>query len=107
MEKYAVTKFEAYEVNVNLDESLQEYALDFLRIFNTVKTQDSLIRVTNDYSNGVQVVCKAEALEATKDYLSNFGEITNVDKVLCVEFAEDVECNYDEYEDVVIVPYFE
>lgn len=104
MKRCNVGTFDAYEVKVNMEGGITDYALNFLKIFNTVKTQKDLIRVTNDYENGVQVVCKPDALEATKEYLSNFGEVTRVDKVLCVEICDDIDYDFDKYEDMVVVP---
>ena len=105
MKKYAMSTFPAYEVNVVIEGTIQEYAMNFLHIFNNVKTQEGLIRISNDYCNGVQVVCTEEMLEPTKDYLSQFGEIQNVDKVLCMSLEEDPDYDYNKYMDLVIVPY--
>lgn len=107
MKRCKVDTFDAYEVNVNLRGNIDEYAFHFLKIFNTVKVRDELIRVTNDYENGVQVVCIPEALEDTKKWLSYYGDVTYVDKVLCAQLAEDIDYDFDEYEDMVIVPYFD
>lgn len=108
MKKYTMETFDAYEVRVDLSDDINEYALDFLKIFNTVKSnRDDLIRVTNDYNNGVYVVCTHESLEETKKYLSNFGEIKSVKKVLCMQMAEHPSYDYDEYEELVLAPYEE
>ena len=105
MKKYAMSTFPAYEVGIVIEGTIQEYAMNFLHIFNNVKTQEGMIRLTNDYCNGVQVVCTEEMLEPTKKYLSQFGEIQNVAKVLCMSLEEDPDYDWKTYEDLVIVPY--
>lgn len=107
MKKYSMSQFPAYEVVVEMEGDLQAYALNFLKIFNTVKSNRELICISNNYHNAVQVVCEKEALEATKDYLSNFGEVTGVNKVLCAKLEEDIEYDYDEYDELVLVPYID
>ena len=105
MKKYAMSTFPAYEVDVKMEGDLQTYAINFLHIFNNVKTQKGLIRIANDYGSGVQVVCTEEMLEPTKEYLSQFGEIQDVAKVLCMSLEEDPDYDWNTYEDLVIVPY--
>jgi len=106
MKKYAMSTFPAYEVNVVIEGNIQEYAINFLHIFNNVKTQEGLIRIANDYSNGVQVVCTEEMLEPTQEYLSQFGEIQHVAKVLCIKLEDDPdEYDWRKYDDLVIVPW--
>jgi hypothetical protein len=107
MKKAIVKTFDAYEVTIDLGDNLQEYAMNFLKIFNNVKSREELIRVTNDYNNNVKVVCVEEALDATKEFLSWFGEIKSVDKVLCVQIEDDIEYDFDNYEDMIVVPWIE
>ena len=107
MKKVLVDMFDAYEVNVDLGNDLQEYAMNFLKIFNSVKQDKDLIRVTNDYGNGVQVVCVEDALDATKEFLSWFGEIKSVEKVQCVKIEEDIDYDFDKYDDQIVVPWMD
>lgn len=107
MKKVMVNTFDAYEINVDLGNNLQEYAMKFLKIFNNVKSSKELIRVTNDYGNGVQVVCVEDALDAAKEFLSWFGEIKSVEKVQCIKIEEDIEYDFDKYEDQIVVPWMD
>ena len=107
MKKIMVDTFEGYEVSVDLGDNLQEYAMNFLKIFNNVKQHKDLIRVTNDYGNGVQVVCVSDALDATKEFLSWFGEIKYIEKVQYVKIEEDIDYDFDKYEDQVVVPWID
>ena len=105
--KVMVETFDAYEVSVDLGSNLQEYTMNFLKIFNNVKSNEELIRITNDYGNGVQVVCTEDSLDATKEFLSWFGRITSVKKVQCIKIEDDLEYDFDKYEDQVIVPWID
>jgi len=105
MKRCVVGTFPAYEVTIDIVSSVEDYALSFLAIFNNVKTSKELIRITNDYGSKVSVVCVEDALESAKAFLSQFGKIVNVDKVLCASIEDDIEYDFDVYEDLVIVPY--
>lgn len=87
-----------FEVTVRIDGPIEEYAIRFLHIFNNVKENDELVRVTNDYGNNVSVVCYADSLEETKKYLQQFGEIVEVCSALIVSFGEDIEYDYTKYD---------
>lgn len=105
--KKTVSTFDAYEVGVELKGSIEEYAMNFLKIFNNVKTRKELIRVTNNYNNGVFVVCTTDSLGATKEFLSWFGEVTSVERVLCVKIDDDFDYDFDKYEDIIVYPYLD
>lgn len=105
--KLTCETFDAYEVYVDLGSDLQEYAMNFLKIFNNVKSNKELIRVTNDYGSKVAVVCQEDSLNATKEFLSWFGSIISVEKVLCVKIEEDIDYDFDKYDDLVVVPYMD
>ena len=101
VEKKPVEFTKGFEVTVRIDGTVQEYAMSFLHIFNNVKENDELVRVTNDYKNNVSVVCYADALEATKSYLRQFGEIAEVCSALIVSLAEeDIEYDYSKYDTI-------
>ena len=89
---------EGWEVTVRLDGTLQEYAIAFLHIFNNVKEHSELVRITNDYGNLVYVVCYADALDDTVEYLKQFGEVVAVHSALIVRCGYDIEYSYDMYD---------
>ena len=95
-----------FEVTVCIKGTIEEYAKSFLHIFNNVKENDELVRVTNDYKNNVSVVCYADSLEDTKNYLQQFGEIVDVSSALIVSFGEDIEYDYTKY-DVIACDFHE
>ena len=100
VEKKPIEFTKGFEVTVRLDGTVQEYAISFLHIFNNVKENDELVRVKNDYENNVSVVCYADALEGTKHYLRQFGEIVEVCSALIVSFAEDIEYDFSKYDTI-------
>ena len=100
VEQKPVEFSKGFEVTVRIDGTIQEYAIHFLHIFNNVKENDELVRVTNDYENNVSVVCYADSLEETKKYLSQFGEIVEVCSALIVSFGEDIEYDYSTYDTI-------
>ncbi len=87
-----------WEVTVKMNEDIQNYALDFLYIFNNVRNNEEMVSVTNYPGiNIVSVVCYPDALEATKAYLSQFGKITDIDRALIVRCGDDLEYDYETY----------
>ena len=105
MKKYAVDTFPAYRLTVKMEGDLQTYAMNFLSIFNNVKTNPELYQITNDYKDNVYVVCEKSLVEATKRFLSQYGEITDIEEVLCASIEDDIEYDWDKYGDLVILPW--
>lgn len=107
MEKLTVYRENGYEVGVELSHDLEKYALDFLHIFNNVKERDGLIRVWNDYNNGVYVVCDEDTHEALREYLSQFGKIKSDNPVQLIRvdgLANDISYDLDKFYDVILDP---
>lgn len=106
-EKIAVYREDGYEVGVELSHDLNQYALDFLHIFNNVKSQDGLIRVWNDYNNTVYVVSDEDTHNALVEYLKQFGEIKSdrlVQLLRVDSFASEIDYDLDKYDDLVLDP---
>lgn len=112
-ERIPVIKMPGHEVGVKLSNDINKYALDFLHIFNNVKEHSGLIRVWNDYRNSVYVVCNEEMHEATREYLSQFGEV-HYDRPVQIVRLPDYDSNFnpvkaweydmDKYDDIVVDP---
>ena len=90
--------YKGFEISVWIEGTIEEYALSFLHIFNNVKDNDELVRVTNDYGSNVSVVCYADALDQTKKYLEQFGKITDVSSALIAVCGDDIEYDYSKYD---------
>lgn len=107
MEKLTVYRENGYEVGVELSRDLGKYALDFLHIFNNVKERDGLIRVWNDYNNGVYVVCDEDTREALREYLSQFGKIKSDNPVQLIRvdsIASNISYDLDKFFDIILDP---
>ena len=100
-------EFEAYAIKVTVSGELEEYAVNFLHIFNNVRENKELLKVKNYYdSNDVTVYCKPEFKDATIKYLKMFGEIKSCEKVLMYQM-EEPEYDFEKYADAVVVPKFD
>lgn len=99
---------EGYAITVELEvDSLNDYAKNFLHIFNNVRESKELLNIKNYYgSNDVTVYCELESKDAAMKYLKTFGEIKDCEKVLMYQM-EEPDYDLDEYYDVVAIPSFE
>ena len=109
-ENIKVYREDGYEVGVKLSGDINKYALDFLHIFNNVKSHDGLIRVWNDYGSKVYVVSNEEDHDALVQYLEQFGEIVSdrpVQLMMVDSFASEIEYDLDKYDELVLNPVIE
>ena len=84
-----VEKEIGYRIQVNLPDNIDEYAKNFLKIYNNVKSHRELLKMYNDYDNGVYLIVRAEDKDQTVDWLKWFGEIVDVEEiVLYVPYLE-------------------
>lgn len=105
MKRVKVETFDGYRVCVDLGGNIQEYAYNFLRIFNNVKQHKELISVSNNYGSFVYVVCTKESLGATKEFLSMFGEVSeDVDRVQCIKIDDDIDFDFNKYDMQIVDP---
>lgn len=106
--KANVYELEGYAVTVEMEEcSLNDYAKNFLHIFNNVRESKELIKIKNHYgSNDITVYCEADYKDNLINYLKNFGEIKYCEKVLMYQM-EELDYNIDKYYDAIVVPDFE
>ena len=105
--KVNANEFEGVAVTVKVDGGLDKYAQSFLHIFNNVRESRELLLVENHYNNDITVYCVPDAEERLTEYLENFGEIVYTEKVLMYQLQDTVDVDYDKYDTVVVVPYFE
>lgn len=105
--KTNVHEFEAYAIRVNVEGGIEEYAVNFLHIFNNVRENKELLKVRNYYdTNDVTVYCMPNFKDETIKYLKMFGEIKSCEKVLMYQMEEPA-YDFDSYADAVVVPNFE
>ena len=104
--KANVYEFEACAIIVNIEGGIEEYAVNFLHIFNNVRENKELLKVKNYYDgNDVTVYCVPKFKDAAIKYLKMFGEIKSCENVLMYQM-EEPEYDFDEYADAVVVPDF-
>lgn len=88
----------AIRIKVNIVGDIDDYAKSFLIIYNNVKNDSSLLKVYNDYENGVYVVCETEAVDAATEFLKQFGDIVKTETVkVIIPIVNDIHYpnNYD------------
>lgn len=81
----------AVRLTVKLSNDVQQYALDFLHIFNNVREYpDMLYKLENlEGTNLVFVTCCPEDVDAARQYLSQFGKITEEEIIYLVRVQVD------------------
>ena len=100
--KLDATRVEGYAVTAKFSDDLVTYTKDFLKVFNNVREYGELLGVRNYYSsNNVTVYCKARDKDAVVDFLKNFGDIVDCDKVLVYQVTEPA-YDIDKYSDVFV-----
>jgi hypothetical protein len=106
--KMNVYELEGYAVTVEIEEcSLNEYAKNFLHIFNNVRESKELFKIKNHYgSNDVTVYCELGYKDALIKYLKNFGEIKYCEKVLVYQL-EEPDYDIDKYYDAIVAQEFD
>lgn len=100
VERKIMEFYKGFEVGVKMEGSIEEYAKNFLAIFNNVRENDELVSVRNDWGNTVYVTCYADALAETKKFLSQFGRVVSVESALVVRCGDDIEYDFGVYDSI-------
>lgn len=94
---------EGYSINVKWEaESGYTYPEALTIIFNNVRNDNRLLSVSNNSLSNIYVSCLKEDVEAVKKWLSIFGSIQSVDKVLILT-AVNVDYDLDVYDEVILL----
>lgn len=97
-------ELEGCAVTVEIEGSIQEYAENFLHIFNNVRENEGLFKVKNYYgSNEVTVYCDMDSKDKLTKYLQAFGKIKSCEKVLMYQI-EEPDYDFDKYYDAIVIP---
>lgn len=105
--KVNVCEMEGYAVTVDVEGNIEEYAKNFLHIFNNVRESKELFKVKNYYGcNDVTVYCELGSKDALIRYLKMFGEIKSCEKVLMYQMSEP-NYDFDKYDDAIVVSEFD
>lgn len=102
-------EFEGWAITVDVKGGTQEYAVSFLHIFNNVRVSRQLYHIENHYDNRVTVYCSIDCKDDLTEYLSQFGEITSTNKVMCYQINECYlpDIDWDKYYSQIILPFTE
>lgn len=105
--KTKVYGLEGCAITVEVEGSIEEYSKCFVHIFNNVRENKELLKVTNYYgSNDVTVYCEPDYKDSLVRYLKNFGAIKSCEKVLMYKIKEP-DFDIDKYDEAVVVPFFD
>jgi hypothetical protein len=85
----------AIRLKVQMSDNIADYAKDFLAIYNNVKSNSELLKMYNDYGNCVYLVCEPNVQKTAKDFLSQFGEIVEIENVLAIIPIFDIDTTVD------------
>jgi hypothetical protein len=100
-------KREAIRIKVEIDGDIVNYSKSFLAIYNNVKNDNSLLKMYNDYHNGVYVICETDVKENAVKFLEQFGEIVTIERVEVVapiaydyEYRNDLDTEFLEVDEL-------
>ena len=99
-----IKKDKAYRVEVKLPSPIDEYAKNFLAIYNNVREDNRLLKMYNNRGNSVFVVVREDIKDDAVDWLEIFGEIVEVTEVKIITPLVPITCtdsDFDEYLDDV------
>lgn len=74
-------KGKAYRIEVELPHNIQQYALNFLQIYNNARVDNRILKLYNTSKNNIYVVVKESAKNDAVDWLEGYGEIKAVEEV--------------------------
>ena len=94
-----VQKETACRIEVMLPSSIEEYAKNFLAIYNNVREDNRLLKVYNNAGNSVFVVVREDVKDAAIDWLEGFGEIYEVEKVKTITPLVPITCTDSDFDD--------
>ena len=79
--KFSYEQKPAVRIKVEMLGDIQTYANHFLVIYNNVKNDRSLLKMYNDYDNGVYLICEEDVKENAIEFLQQFGKIVRVETI--------------------------
>lgn len=78
MIKFNHTKEKATRITMRMDCTVEQYALNFLHIFNNAREYPNMFyNLENNSGNDIFVTCRSSDAETIKEYLEQFGTITD------------------------------
>ena len=72
-------------------EGIEGYAVMWLNLTNNQKNnKQEILKIYNDYDNGIYVVCNTKSTKATEDYLQRLGLVIEYKEECVVVMPEEV-----------------
>lgn len=105
-EKTVAVRIKANAGAIVEKEGMQGYAMMWLNLTNNQKeNKQDLLKIYNDYDNGIYVVCDAdeENVKATEDYLHRLGLVTESKENVIVVRTEEIYDNSNDCLDVELI----
>ena len=100
MTQCTVEKIRGTQVLIKLPEDLNEYALNFLALFNNYRTNKDIHYLSNNDGDTVCIIVAyedgSESYGYFKEWLENFGTVERENEVnIYVPYIDDDSINYD------------
>lgn len=100
MTRLKIVKGKAYRIEVELPHNINQYALNFLQIYNNARVDKRILKLYNTSMNNIYVVVKESAKDDAIDWLEGYGEIKEVEEVKTITPIIPDTCedrDFDEY----------
>ena len=93
-----VQKAKAYRIQVKLPSALNEYAKNFLAIYNNTRVDNRLLKMYNNSGNSVFVVVREKDRDDAVDWLECFGEIIDVTEIMTITPLVPITCTDEDFD---------
>lgn len=106
VEERNAVKFKANADLIVEREGVEGYAMMWLNLTNNQKAnKKDILKIYNDYDNGVYVICDAEEenVKAVEDYLQRLGLVIEYKNEILVVQPEEIFNENDNYMDIELI----
>ena len=94
---------DCYKVTVVLSNDIDEYAKDFLALFNNVREWDYLLKIENNpINNEVDIYCTLETVHTVEKALENYGVVYTPKKCLYA-VVENIDYDLNKYDSLIVI----
>jgi hypothetical protein len=91
VEETRATKIKANADQLVKNEGIEGYAMMWLHLTNNQKNnKQEILKIYNDYDNGIYVICNNDSVEAAEDYLKRLGLVIEYKEECVVVMPEEV-----------------
>lgn len=91
VEETRATKIKANAGLIVEKEGIQGYAMMWLNLTNNQKNnKQAILKISNDYDNGIYVVCTSKEAKNVEDYLQRLGLVIEYKEECVVVMPEEI-----------------